>query len=369
LRFLLARPREEDRLLAQFEKRRTAGEPFYSSLLFILAHLSFPEAEAERHFRRILLHRQALRGRLGRDPGLRVAILDYFQNVSHALKNPLVIELKLYERTERSAVTDGLTGLFNASYFREALRREVERARRHGFKISLVLFDLDDFKGINDTKGHLAGDKVLVRAAAVLRESAREIDVAARWGGEEFALILPETARTGAYVVAERVRARVESHFRRGRGPRVTVSGGVASWPEDGAGMEDLIRKADQAMYRAKALGKNRVFMGRGERRRHPRMPASRALTVAARGGERAARARNVSAGGLLLSLDESVPVGSAVSIVLRAAGQPPRGLRGEVVHVDRTGRGQKRRYDVGVRFLGRPGRQAAHLVLRRGRV
>jgi hypothetical protein len=97
-------------------------------------------------------------------------------------------------------------------------------------------------------------------------------------------------------------------------------------------------------------------------------VPASRRVTLAARGSERAAQARNVSAGGLLLSLDESVPVGSAVSIVLRAAGQPALGLRGEVVHVDRSARGRRRRYDVGVRFLGRPGREAAHLVLRRGR-
>ena len=121
-------------------------------------------------------------------------------------------------------------------------------------------------------------------------------------------------------------------------------------------------------MYRAKALGKNRVVIARGERRRHPRVPASRNVTLAARGSERSARARNVSAGGLLLTLDESVPVGSAVSIVLRATGKPALGLRGEVVHVDRTGSGRKRRYEVGVRFLGRPGQEAAHLVLRRGR-
>ena len=197
LRLLLATPKDEDKLLAQFEGRRVEGEPLYSSLLFILAHLSFPESEAERHFRRVLSHRETLRGQLGRDPGLRVALLDYFQNVSRELENPLVIELKLYERTERSAVTDGLTGLFNHTYFKDALRREVQRARRHGFKISLALFDLDDFKRLNDTKGHLAGDRVLVKAASLLKESAREIDVAARWGGEEFALILPETRAPG----------------------------------------------------------------------------------------------------------------------------------------------------------------------------
>lgn len=289
LRLLAATPQDEDRLLVAFERRKAAGQPLYSSLLFILAHLSFPEPEAERHFGRILGHRETLRRELGRDPGLRVAILDYFQNVNRELENPLVIELKLYERTARSAVTDGLTGLFNHTYFKDALRREVHRAHRHGLKLCLALFDLDDFKHLNDTKGHLAGDRVLVKAAALLRENAREIDVAARYGGEEFALILPETPRRGGLVVAERVRARVEAYFRRGRGPRVTLSGGVASWPDDAQTADELVRKADQGLYRAKALGKNRVARARAESHR-----TSRRVKPAARGDRRARSRRGV---------------------------------------------------------------------------
>jgi diguanylate cyclase (GGDEF)-like protein len=288
LRLLLATPKDEDKLLAQFERRRSVGEPLYSSLLFILAHLSFPESEAEKHFRRILAHRETLRGRLGRDPGLRVAILDYFQNVDKELENPLVIELKLYERTARSAVTDGLTGLFNHVYFKDALRLEVHRAHRHGLKFCLALFDLDDFKRLNDTKGHLAGDRVLVKASALLRESAREIDVAARYGGEEFALILPETPRRGGMVAAERVRARVESHFRRSRGPKVTLSAGVATWPDDAVTADDLVRRADQALYRAKAQGKNQVARARSQTPR-----TRRRLKPAARAGRKAGAARS----------------------------------------------------------------------------
>ena len=288
LRLLAATPKDEDRLLAVFERRKASGEPLYSSLLFILAHLSFPETEAERHFKRILGHRETLRGVLGRDPGLRVAILDYFQNVDKELENPLVIELKLYERTARSAVTDGLTGLFNHAYFKDALRREVHRAHRHGLKLCLALFDLDDFKQLNDTKGHLAGDRVLVKAAALLKESAREIDVAARYGGEEFALILPETPRGGGLVVAERVRERVESHFRRSRGPKVTLSAGVALWPDDALTADDLVRRADQGLYRAKALGKNQVARARTGRPR-----TGRRVKPAARSGQRAVSARS----------------------------------------------------------------------------
>ena len=271
LRLLAATPKDEDRLLAGFERRKGTGDPLYSSLLFILAHLSFPEPEAERHFKHILGHRDSLRRKLGRDPGLRVAILDYFQNVDKELENPLVIELKLYERTARSAVTDGLTGLFNHTYFKDALRREVHRAHRHGLKLCLAFFDLDDFKHLNDTRGHLAGDRVLVKAAALLKETAREIDVAARYGGEEFALILPETPRRGGLVVAERVRELVEAHFRRGRGQKVTLSAGVAAWPDDALTADELVRKADQGLYRAKALGKNRVARARIESPRKSR--------------------------------------------------------------------------------------------------
>ena len=291
LRLLASTPKDEDRLLADFERKKAPDEPLYSSLLFILAHLSFPEAEAERHFKHILGHRDSLRRKLGRDPGLRVAILDYFQNVDRALENPLVIELKLYERTARSAVTDGLTGLFDHAYFKDALRREIHRAHRHGLKFCLALFDLDDFKRLNDTRGHLAGDRVLVKAASLLKESAREIDVAARYGGEEFALILPETPRRGGLVVAERVRQLVEARFGRGRGPRVTLSAGVAAWPDDALTADDMVRKADQGLYRAKALGKNQVARARTEsaRRRRRAAPAARGgrSTVSARSRRR----------------------------------------------------------------------------------
>ena len=132
-----------------------------------------------------------MREALGRDPGLRVAILDYFVNVSRELRNPKIIEISMYERTERSAVSDGLTGLYNHAYLLQALRQEVLRSKRHGLKAALLLLDLDDFKRVNDERGHVEGDRVLMKAAAIVRDSVREIDVAARYGGEEFAVLLP----------------------------------------------------------------------------------------------------------------------------------------------------------------------------------
>ena len=352
LEFLEAGPGREEALLAQFERNKGAGDPLYSSLLYLLTHLNFTERRAARHWKRIAAHRAALAASLGRDPGLRVAILDYFVNVCRELKNPKVIELSSYERTERSAVTDGLTGLYNHAYFMQALRQELLRSRRHGLRAALLLLDLDGFKSVNDALGHVEGDRALMRAAAVLRESLREIDVAARYGGEEFAVLLPDTSRLGAFVVAERVRLRVEERFARGKVP-ITISGGIAVFPEDAATPADLIVRADAGLYAAKAAGKNRILLPQGERRRHRRQPPRARVSLEAGGPEREATAvKNVSEGGMLVSLREAVAVGSAVRRSIESPDRAPVGLLGEVVRVERVPGGEAAAYDVGVRFV-----------------
>jgi diguanylate cyclase (GGDEF)-like protein len=353
LKLLESDPPHEDRLLAEFEGYRRAGQPVYASMLSILTHLSFAEREAYRHWRRIQAHRDRLKTALGRDVGLRVALLDYFVNVNRELHNPKVIEISIYERTERSAVTDGLTGLFNHAYFLLVLKREVLRARRHDLKLSVAMFDLDDFKKVNDTRGHLEGDRVLMKSAAVVKESLREIDTAARYGGEEFAILLPETSGAGAQVVADRIRRRIEDRFRHRDATRVTISGGVATYPEDATSPQDLLRRADEGLYRAKADGKNRITTVVGERRRHLRVPVSHPLLLRARSTRRAAKAKNVSAGGLLVSLREPVPVGSTVTLVIRPAAAESMALRGVVVRVEKVGHDDRRPYEVGVRLIG----------------
>ena len=351
LEFLEAGPGHEEALLEEFERKKSQGDPLYSSLLYLLTHLNFTERQAARHWKKILTHRDTLRAAIGRDPGLRVAILDYFVNVSHELRNPKVIELQSYERTERSAVTDGLTGLYNHSFFLQALRQEVLRSKRHGLRAALLLLDLDNFKQVNDERGHVEGDRVLMRAAAVVREGVREIDVAARYGGEEFAVLLPDTSRLGAFVVAERIRRRIEERFARGRSI-VTISGGIAVFPDDAGTPADLIVQADAGLYGAKAAGKNRILLPQGERRRFRRQMSPQGVTVATRAGRAPARVKNVSEGGLLVSLREAVPLGSAVSLTIERIGSTPVGLRGQVVRVERVPGEIEPAFDVGVRFL-----------------
>jgi diguanylate cyclase (GGDEF)-like protein len=366
LQLLEANPPEEEKLLAAFEGARHKGYPLYSAILYILTHLNFSEAEAQRHWKRIRRHRDGLQLELARDVGLRVALLDYFVNFSRELKNPKVIEISIYERTARSAVTDGLTGLYNHTYFLGALRREMQRSKRHGLQLSLIMFDLDDFKRINDSRGHVEGDRVLMKAASLVSESLREIDLAARYGGEEFAVILPDTPRLGAFVVADRIRRRVEDHFRRKRGaPTVTLSGGVATYPEDASDHEDLVRRADEGLYRSKANGKNRVTLMDGERRRHSRVTVRHSVTLGRDGRPRSGRALNLSEGGLLLSVKEPVPVGTPITVTLRPAGLPAMALRGEVVRClkDPANRG---RYELGIRLTNDPLHREALVVLRR---
>jgi diguanylate cyclase (GGDEF)-like protein len=169
----------------------------------------------------------------------------------------------LHETVQRQAVTDELTGLSNVRHFQETLDRELERHRRFKSDIGLVMMDLDDFKRINDTYGHQQGDVVLSAVARVLRDHSRDIDEPARYGGEEMAVILPETDLSGAELLAERMRTAIEGlAIPRvdGNGSlRVTASFGVASLPQSAGEKEGLIAAADAALYRAKRAGKNRV--------------------------------------------------------------------------------------------------------------
>jgi len=167
-------------------------------------------------------------------------------------------------RAEALSVTDDLTQLYNSRYLHEVLRKETKRAVRSRLPLSLLFVDLDGFKRINDAHGHLLGSRALVEAAAVIRSSARETDIVARYGGDEFSLVLPETGAEGAMAVATRLRDRIARHVflsDRGPGSRLTASIGVATMPEAAETADGLLEAADAAMYRVKEEGKNGIHM------------------------------------------------------------------------------------------------------------
>jgi diguanylate cyclase (GGDEF)-like protein len=176
----------------------------------------------------------------------------------------------LHEAVQRQAVTDELTGLYNHRRFQEAMVAESERAKRFAQPMSLIMLDIDNFKQVNDGYGHQQGDRVLAEVARVLRDSSREIDSPARYGGEELAVVLPQTDLEGAYQLAERVRQEVASLevelVDGGAGTiSVTASLGVASMPESAAEPGGLIAAADAALYEAKHAGKNKTVRAGGK--------------------------------------------------------------------------------------------------------
>jgi diguanylate cyclase (GGDEF)-like protein len=167
-------------------------------------------------------------------------------------------------RAEALSVTDDLTQLYNSRYLNDALRKETKRAMRSGWPLSLLFIDLDGFKRVNDAHGHLLGSRALIDAAALIRSCGRETDIIARFGGDEFAILLPETGTEGAQAVARRLRDRIQRYVflpEHGSGNRLTASIGVATLPDVADTPEGLLQAADAAMYHVKVAGKNGIHV------------------------------------------------------------------------------------------------------------
>jgi len=171
------------------------------------------------------------------------------------------VESSYHEEIYRMTIIDGLTGIFNKRYFTESLDREVARARRYRRELSLLMFDLDHFKNVNDTYGHLAGDHVLKDLARLIQTRSRREETFARYGGEEFIMLLPETAIEGAAELAEQLRAKVEQHqfVFEGEIIPITISVGVAALGSEHTDVTTFLKSVDEKLYEAKNDGRNRV--------------------------------------------------------------------------------------------------------------
>jgi diguanylate cyclase (GGDEF)-like protein len=180
------------------------------------------------------------------------------------LINPFAVAMgtiRMFDSSERLTITDDLTKLYNYRYLRQYLDSEVKRCLRYKKKVSLLFIDVDGFKQINDTFGHLVGSSALAEMGSVLQRNLRDTDIIGRYGGDEFVVVLPETPLNGALVIAERIRKKVEDYefVAHDLNIRLTVSLGVANCPKHTLTADGLIKKADAAMYRAKELSKNTI--------------------------------------------------------------------------------------------------------------
>jgi diguanylate cyclase (GGDEF)-like protein len=236
---------------------------FYRLIINLLTSLEMEEQEARNHYFRILENKYYLSEKMGRDIGIRVAALDYFQNIIKSLKNPKIMEISFFEQILKLSKEDPKTGCYNSKFISEFIVKEIKKAKRHRLKLSLIMTDIDDFKSVNDNFGHLAGDKVLKEFCGILSKSARDEDIIARFGGDEFMVVLPQTNREGARCFAERTIAGCKKYFEGKKEMtdkvNITFSCGIATYPDDALEYEGLVKAADNALYSAKRLGKNKI--------------------------------------------------------------------------------------------------------------
>jgi diguanylate cyclase (GGDEF)-like protein len=242
-------------------RRRSGMEPLRAFFPFA----QFDEHDGAERSAAIEAHRRTLSATLGRNVGLSVAALDYLSNIRGDLVAPAIVERGTLEILERRSVTDPLTGLFNRYHFEATLTREVARCARAATRLSLLVMDVDQLKAVNDRRGHRAGDQVLKQVAAAIRDSLRTADIAARYGGDEFAAVLPDADEEAGRLVAERVRMNVAASLGEeivpGAPNEGTVSVGLATLPVARSPTTEaqLFMAADRALYMAKGRGGNCV--------------------------------------------------------------------------------------------------------------
>lgn len=230
---------------------------FYTVILRSITHESFENNKAEQYFKNILKHLDLLNKQLDRDVGIVVASIDYLSNIKNIMDEPKIIEEEKSEFIAETSTKDELTGLYLRDVFDVFLNKLIEENKRNNNNLSLLMIDIDDFKKVNDNYGHQKGDEVLSKVGDILNETIREMDFAARYGGEELCVIMPNTNKNNASLIANRIRENISKvnfdEF------SITVSIGVSQLNENITFAEDLILYADKALYKAKNNGKNRI--------------------------------------------------------------------------------------------------------------
>jgi len=324
----------------------------YPVIFSTLTSLELRSDVAKRYWNDILVHRQKLTTALGREVCLVTAICDFLCSEIRLLKNPKIIDSKAFAKVVIESTHDSLTGLFNRTYLDEALDQQISSADRQNSNLSLLFIDIDDFKEINDTFGHQAGDMVLSSIADTIQGETRGSDIAARYGGEEFVVIMPHTDSISALVLAERIRLKIakQEHVIGGKPFALTVSGGIASYPVHAQTAKDLLNLADSSLYRAKGAGKNKITLFKEDKRRFLRIKFSRKLKIKELGFNDSqafsALSKDICIGGVLFENPEPLAIGAKIQVSVPINGKDPVLLIGTVVRLEAYA---KDCYDIGM--------------------
>lgn len=245
----------EETILNKMDELENKNEDFFYTHIFqVLAEVDFKPDIAKKEWKNIFKHKHLISNVLGRQVDFRVAMLDYFINTNKIIKNPKIMEFKLFTEFAKLMMVDELTQVYNRHYFNTALNREFNQAKRYGRELSIILLDVDNLKEINDRFGHPKGDMALRKLGKILKNNIRSEDTACRIGGDEFVIILPDTDPNGAAFIS----MRIHNNFSREKinNKYLSISSGIATYPHDTTKLGDLIKVADKLLYRAKDAGR-----------------------------------------------------------------------------------------------------------------
>lgn len=328
------------------------GDAVYQASMQVLTSLDLSEETAKLYWQEALEHRDQLSQTTGRKIELITAVSDYLSHVIDRSYTPRLIDSALYTNVLHDSVIDKLTALNNRAYFDQTFEQQLSLARRYNTDLSLLFIDIDNFKEINDRFGHQAGDAALKQVAEIVTYNKRDSDIAARFGGEEFTLLMPHTGSINGLILGERIREAVaKSTFIADNNTfSMTISGGLASYPLHGRSTAEIIAIADQAVYQAKGAGKNLISVFKKDKRRYLRVKFSHPVIVKELEIEATSThtgiGQNICIGGVLFKSSEALTIGSKIQIHTKIKKDAPLLLIGTVVRVEAFGPNE---YDIGV--------------------
>ncbi len=348
-----ASAKDDNDLIEKLEQLIQAkGDSVYPAIFSTFTSLELKEEDAKSCWADVLVHRQKLIAALDRDVCLIPAISDYLCSETKSLTNPKIIDSAAFDKVVKQSTHDSLTGLFNKTYFSETFEQQISSASRQNTDISLLFLDIDDFKEVNDSFGHQAGDTVLSTIAGIIQKETRGSDIAARYGGEEFVILMPHTDNVNALIFADRLREKIakKKHKLNGKFHHLTVSGGIATYPMHAHTAIDLLNLADSSLYRAKGAGKNNISLFKADKRRFLRMKFTQEIKIKELGFNESesfsATSKDICIGGILFKNPEPIPIGTKIQASVPINNKEAVLLIGTVVRIEAYGQDS---YEIGM--------------------